>query len=98
MPRATTTHASRGALLTAFGNPGHDLSLEGGMLDLFAQCVSLGSELGRLRIELLLLDAVEVGWPLAALGQLLKAALSAHLCSQGASREDSGLLAPRSAG
>ena len=45
----------------------HDSRLEHfPMLDLFAQCVSLGSELGRLRIELLLLDAVEVGWPLCS--------------------------------
>ena len=59
----------------------HDSRLEHFPLrDLFAQSLSLGSKLGRLRIELLLLDAVEVGWPLAALGQLLRAALSAHVC------------------
>ena len=59
----------------------HDSRLEHfPMLDLFAQCVSLGSELGRLRIELLLADPLEELRPLSSGIALLLRAAARHAC------------------
>ena len=44
-PRASeAVRVRRGALLASFGNPGHDLALEGGMLDFFAQAELLAAD------------------------------------------------------
>lgn len=40
---ASVAHRRRGALFVAFGNPGHDFALQGGLLDLWAQAQLTGA-------------------------------------------------------